>query len=137
MPTSFVIREIILSQACAGVPLFLSLKISRNWQQVDSETVNSGVAAQLTSASGEKLKSVQTREWGGGHGWSLTWGGTPASGRDVRAALGMQNLSSGICSRSLTTSVKEGEEQNKEVFPLGFLLSAAVLLCVCPRTKFT
>lgn len=48
----------------------------------------------------------------GGHGWSLTWGGTPASGPDVHAALGMQNLSSGIFPRSLTTAVEDIAEKN-------------------------
>lgn len=41
----------------------------------------------------------------------LTWEGTPASGQDAHAALGMQNLSSGISPRSLTTSVEEQEKK--------------------------
>lgn len=54
MPKIFVIRERFLSQACAEVPLFLSLKRSCIWQLV--WLVNSGVAARLTRASGQKLK---------------------------------------------------------------------------------
>ena len=49
----FVITESFLSQACAEVPLFLSLKRSCVWQLV--WLVNSGVAARLPRASGQKL----------------------------------------------------------------------------------
>lgn len=42
----------------------------------------------------------------------LTWGGTPASGQDAHAALGMQNLSSGISPCSLPTSVEEQEKNH-------------------------
>lgn len=64
--------------------------------------------AKLTKASSQKLKIVQTR---GEHGWSLTLGGTLASGPDARAALEMQNLNSGIFPRSLTTSVDDIAEK--------------------------
>lgn len=94
-----------LSQSCADAPRSQLRKwvIFGSWFWL----FNSGVA-RLTRASRQKLKIVQTR---GGHGWSLTWGGTPASGPDVHAALEMQNLSSGIFPRSLTTSVEDAAEE--------------------------
>lgn len=53
MPKTFVITRASLGQSCAQVPKVLLLKMSGVWQLV--WLVNSGVAARLSRASGQKV----------------------------------------------------------------------------------